>query len=140
MSWQSIVDGGMVGTDMIDQGAAFNPAARCMAATTGFKVTRVEYDDIYKTFTDQGPMWKVGITLGGVKYVGVSATPRLIHCRAGTRGLVAFRAKGCMCLATYKPPIAAPSAIFIMEALADDINNDVYHITVKVEDELLAKT
>merc|ERR1712216_372909 len=118
-SWVEIVEVGMVGSGFIKTGAVLSWEGVQYCGTPGFK------------------LYAEGIRLKGTKYVAVSANPRSIHCRSGSSGLLCTRAKDCVLIGLYKPPVSCTQATLIIEGLADEINDGLYQ-TDQLDDSLLA--
>ena len=133
MSWNEILDIGMVGSGLIKVGAVFRNNGERVVGTTGFDLRASEFQNITKCFIDQKDAFQNGLYCNGVKYVVISANPRLIHARIGSVGVVLIRAKNCLLIAQYQPPISAAQAVLCMENLADSINSGVYNTDLKSE-------
>ena len=102
-----------------------------VVGTTGFGLLGNEFESIMHSFINQTEAFKNGLYCNGVKYIVISANPRLIHARIGSVGVVLVRAKNCLLIAQYQPPISAAQAVLCMENLADSINSGVYNTDIK---------
>mmetsp|Transcript_7465 Transcript_7465/g.14809 ORF Transcript_7465/g.14809 Transcript_7465/m.14809 type:complete len:138 (+) Transcript_7465:344-757(+) len=126
MSWVEIVQNGMVSTGFINTGAVLSTQGVQFAGTVGFKVKKDDFDTIVRSFHNTADLFRNGLTVCDKKYVVISANPRIIHAKSGPSGVICMRARKCVLVALYFPPVSAPQAIGTMETLADDINEGLY--------------
>eukprot|EP00282_Hemiselmis_andersenii_P001470 CAMPEP_0114129592 /NCGR_PEP_ID=MMETSP0043_2-20121206/11559_1 /TAXON_ID=464988 /ORGANISM="Hemiselmis andersenii, Strain CCMP644" /LENGTH=119 /DNA_ID=CAMNT_0001222881 /DNA_START=122 /DNA_END=481 /DNA_ORIENTATION=+ len=98
------------------------------ASSVGFTVSKADFKEVMGCFLDAQKMYKHGCTVNGIKYVAISGNPRTIHCKIGPEGLVCCRAKNCVLVGLYRPPVMAPQAVTAMEMVADQINSGLYNV------------
>jgi profilin len=132
MSWNEILSVGMVGSGLIKAGAVMKNDGQRAVGTSGFDLRGKEFQCIVKCFVDQADAFQNGLHCNGVKYVVLSANPRLIHGRIGSVGVVIIRAKNCILVAQYQPPISAAQAVVCVENLADLINLGIFNTDLKI--------
>jgi len=128
MSWNQIVDRAMMVSGFFQQAAVLTREGFLAASSVGFSVSKADFKEIMGCFNDAQKLYRQGCTLNGVKYVAISGNPRLIHCKIGPEGLVCARAKNCVLVGLYRPPVMAPQAVTAIEFVADQINSGVYNV------------
>jgi profilin len=136
MSWNEILSVGMVGSGLIKTGAVMKNDGQRAVGTVGFDLRDKEFQSIVRCFVDQAEAFQHGLYCNGVKYVVLSANPRIIHARMGSVGVVIIRAKNCILVAQYQPPISAAQAVVCVENLADSINSGVYNTDLRSDQKI----
>mmetsp|Transcript_21844 Transcript_21844/g.42425 ORF Transcript_21844/g.42425 Transcript_21844/m.42425 type:complete len:131 (+) Transcript_21844:161-553(+) len=128
MSWNQIVDRAMMVSGFFQHAAVLTREGFLAASSHGFIVSKTDFKEIMSCFLDPQHLYRRGCTVAGIKYVAISGNPRMIHCKIGPEGLVCVRAKNCVLVGLYRPPVMAPQAVTAIEMVADQINSGMYNV------------
>merc|ERR1711942_4695 len=86
MSWQSYVDDQLLATKMVSQAAICGHDGNVWATSAGFGVTAPELKHIATNFGNMSVMPMSGITVGGTKYMFLSANDKVMRGKKGACG------------------------------------------------------
>ncbi|KAG0142588.1 hypothetical protein CROQUDRAFT_662377 [Cronartium quercuum f. sp. fusiforme G11] len=126
MSWQTYVDGNLIGTGFFSDAAILGLAGGTWASSPNFTITPKEQTDLTRGYEDLTSIQASGIHLGGVKYLTLQADERSIYGRKGGSGCICVKTKQAIIVAIYKPGVQPGSATKATEDLADYLISSGY--------------
>merc|ERR1712121_5878 len=81
MSWQSYVDDQLISTNMIKNAVIAGHDGNIWASSSGFNVTAAELKVILARCSSTAQLEMNGVTVGGTKYIFLSANDRVVRAR-----------------------------------------------------------
>jgi len=87
MSWQSYVDDQLISTNMIKNAVIAGHDGNIWASSSGFNVTAAELKVILDRYSSTDQLAMNGVTVGGTKYMFLSANDRVVRARKGQSGV-----------------------------------------------------
>merc|ERR1712058_220149 len=81
MSWQSYVDDQLISTNMIKNAVIAGHDGNIWASSAGFNVTAAELKVILDRYSSTDQLAMNGVTVGGTKYMFLSANDRVVRAR-----------------------------------------------------------
>merc|ERR1712027_301462 len=84
MSWQSYVDDQLISTKVIKNAVIAGHDGNIWASSAGFPVTAEELKALLGKYANTEQLAMNGVTIGGVKYMFLSATDRVVRGKKGT--------------------------------------------------------
>merc|ERR1711915_1088505 len=108
MSWQSYVDDQLISTKVIKSAVIAGHDGNIWASSAGFPVT---------ANTDQLAM--NGVTIGGGKYMFLSATDRVVRAKKGTSGVHCIKTVQALIVCVYEDPVVPEQAATVTEKLGE---------------------
>merc|ERR1712038_589248 len=87
MSWQSYVDDQLISTNMIKNAVTAGHDGNIWASSSGFNVTAAELKVILDRYSSTDQLAMNGVTVGGTKYMFLSANDRVVRARKGQSGV-----------------------------------------------------
>merc|ERR1712037_531172 len=83
MSWQSYVDDQLISTNMIKNAVIAGHDGNIWASSSGFNVTATELEVILDRYSSTDQLAMNGVTVGGTKYMFLSANDRVVPRQEG---------------------------------------------------------
>jgi len=87
MSWQSYVDDQLISTKVIKSAVIAGHDGNIWASSAGFAVTAEELKALLGKYSSTEQLAMNGVMVGGVKYMFLSATDRVVRAKKGTSGV-----------------------------------------------------
>jgi len=87
MSWQSYVDDQLISTKVIKSAVIAGHDGNIWASSAGFPVSAEELKALLGKYANTDQLAMNGVTIGGVKYMFLSATDRVVRAKKGTSGV-----------------------------------------------------
>merc|ERR1711874_55829 len=87
MSWQSYVDDQLISTKMIKNAVIAGHDGNIWAHSAGFPVSVEELKTLLTRYANTDELAMNGVTIGGTKYMFLSATDRVVRGKKGTSGV-----------------------------------------------------
>merc|ERR1711878_114752 len=87
MSWQSYVDDQLISTKMIKNAVIAGHDGNIWAHSAGFPVSVEELKTLLTRYANTDELAMNGVTVGGTKYMFLSATDRVVRGKKGTSGV-----------------------------------------------------
>merc|ERR1711872_1027789 len=87
MSWQSYVDDQLISTKVIKSAVIAGHDGNIWASSAGFPVSAEELKALLGKYANTDKLAMNGVTIGGVKYMFLSATDRVVRAKKGTSGV-----------------------------------------------------
>merc|ERR1719402_59520 len=119
MSWQSYVDDRLLATKMVSQAAICGHDGNVWATSAGFGVTAPELKHIATNFGNMSVMPMSGITVGGTKYMFLSANDKVMRGKKGTSGVHIMKTVQAIIVSVYKEPVVAEQCATVTEKLGE---------------------
>jgi len=91
MSWQSYVDDQLIATKVIKQAVIAGHDGNIWASSAGFAVTAEELKSLLGKYASTEQLAMNGVMIGGLKYMFLSATDRVVRAKKGTSGIHAIK-------------------------------------------------
>merc|ERR1712183_1211192 len=82
MSWQSYVDDQLISTKVIKSAVITGHDGNIWASSAGFPVTAEELKSLLGKYASIDQMAMNGVTIGGVRYMFLSATDRVVRAKS----------------------------------------------------------
>merc|ERR1712154_485121 len=106
MSWQSYVDDQLISTNMIKNAVIAGHDGNIWASSSGFNVTAAE-------------LTMNGVTVGGTKYMFLSANDRVVRARKGQSGVHCIKTVQALIVCVYEEPVVPEQAATVTEKLGE---------------------
>jgi len=119
MSWQSYVDDQLLAHKTVSQAAICGHDGNIWATSTGFAVTPAELKHLSVNFGNMDVMPMQGITVGGTKYMFLSANDRVMRGKKGTSGVHIMKTVQAIIVCVYHEPIVAEQCANTTEKLGE---------------------
>merc|ERR1712045_476275 len=87
MSWQSYVDDQLLSTKVIKNAVIAGHDGNIWATSAGFNATVEELKTLLGRYASTDELAMNGVTVGGLKYMYISSTDRVVRAKKGTSGL-----------------------------------------------------
>eukprot|EP00090_Calanus_glacialis_P044323 TRINITY_DN7896_c0_g1_i1.p1 TRINITY_DN7896_c0_g1~~TRINITY_DN7896_c0_g1_i1.p1 ORF type:complete len:127 (-),score=26.53 TRINITY_DN7896_c0_g1_i1:221-601(-) len=119
MSWQSYVDDQLISTKVIKSAAIAGHDGNIWASSAGFAVTAEELKSLLGKYASTEQMAMNGIMIGGVKYMFLSATDRVVRAKKGTSGVHCIKTVQALIVCLYEDPVVPEQAATVTEKLGE---------------------
>merc|ERR1712203_1053905 len=104
MSWQSYVDDQLISTKMIKNAVIAGHDGNIWAHSAGFPVSVEELKTLLARYADTDKLAMNGVTVGGTKYMFLSATDRVVRGKKGTSGVHCIKTVQALIVCVYGTP------------------------------------
>lgn len=118
MSWQSYVDQNLLGSGQLRRAAIIGLGEGQTLADSGDFLKDLEGKNVVALFRSPNDVFATGVTVGGVKYIGVKADDRSIHGKKGATGVALARTGETIVIGYYDEQQQPGNAALIVEQLA----------------------
>jgi len=119
MSWQSYVDDQLIATKVIKQAVIAGHDGNIWASSAGFAVTAEELKSLLGKYASTEQLAMNGVMIGGLKYMFLSATDRVVRAKKGTSGIHAIKTVQALILCVYEDPVVPEQAATVTEKLGE---------------------
>merc|ERR1712168_456089 len=119
MSWQSYVDDQLLATKMGSQAAICGHDGNVWATSSGFGESAGELKHIATNFGNMSVMPMSGITVGGIKFIFLSANDKVMRGKKGTGGVHIMKTVQAIIVSVYKEPVVAEQCATVTEKLGE---------------------
>merc|ERR1712209_130980 len=117
MSWQSYVDDQLISTNMIKNAVIAGHDGNTWASSAGFNVTAAELKVILDRYSSTDQLAMNGVTVGGTKYMFLSANDRVVRARKGQSGVHCIKTVQALIVCVYEEPVVPEQAATVTEKL-----------------------
>jgi profilin len=117
MSWQSYVDQQLVGSGNFEKAALLGHDGSSWAASPGFTIS--EAAAIAALAKDPKKVLQNGVTVAGVKYLGIKGDERSAYGKKGSAGVCIVKTNQVIIIGVYKEGQQPGNAATTIEKLAD---------------------
>merc|ERR1739848_662505 len=118
MSWQSYVDDQLISTKMIKNAVIAGHDGNIWAHSAGFPVSVEELKSLLTRYANTDELAMNGVTIGGTKYMFLSATDREVRGKKGTSGVHCIKTVQALIVCVYEDPVVPEQAATVTEKLA----------------------
>merc|ERR1712183_164375 len=119
MSWQSYVDDQLISTKVIKSAVIAGHDGNIWASSAGFPVTAEELESLLGKYASIDQMAMNGVTIGGVRYMFLSATDRVVRAKKGTSGVHCIKTVQALIVCVYEEPVVPEQAATVTEKLGE---------------------
>jgi len=119
MSWQSYVDDQLISTNMIKNAVIAGHDGNIWASSSGFNVTAAELKVILDRYSSTDQLAMNGVTVGGTKYMFLSANDRVVRARKGQSGVHCIKTVQALIVCVYEEPVVPEQAATVTEKLGE---------------------
>jgi len=126
MSWQSYVDEQLVGTGHLAQGCIIGLDGSVWAQSPGFTLKAGEGQSVSALFKNPQNVFAAGITISGIKYLGIKGDERSVYGKKGASGVVTVKTTQCILIGLYNDQQQPGNASLSVEKLADYLIENGY--------------
>merc|ERR1712055_192267 len=119
MSWQSYVDDQLISTNMIKNAVIAGHDGNIWASSAGFNVTAAELKVILDRYSSTDQLAMNGVTVGGTKYMFLSANDRVVRARKGQSGVHCIKTVRALIVCVYEEPVVPEQAATVTEKLSE---------------------
>ncbi|MCX4661556.1 profilin [Streptomyces uncialis] len=119
MSWQSYVDNDLVGSGRVQAAAIIDAANGNTRATTAGLLKPGEGAAIVALFRKPADVFAKGVTVSGVKYMGIKGDSRSVYGKKGATGVVLVKTNQSILIGRYNETQQPGDAALVVEQLAD---------------------
>merc|ERR1712037_1028470 len=119
MSWQSCVDDQLISTNMIKNAVIAGHDGNIWASSSGFNVTAAELKVILDRYSSTDQLAMNGVTVGGTKYMFLSANDRVVRARKGQSGVHCIKTVQALIVCVYEEPVVPEQAATVTEKLGE---------------------
>merc|ERR1712012_634910 len=119
MSWQSYVDDQLISTNMIKNAVIAGHDGNIWASSAGFNVTAAELKVILDRYSSTAQLAMNGVTVGGTKYMFLSANDRVVRARKGQSGVHCIKTVQALIVCVYEEPVVPEQAATVTEKLGE---------------------
>merc|ERR1711887_105168 len=102
MSWQSYVDDQLISTKVIKSAVIAGHDGNIWASSAGFSDTAEELKSLLGKYASIDQMAMNGVTTGGVRYMFLSATDRVVRAKKGTSGVHCIKTVQALIVCVYE--------------------------------------
>merc|ERR1712156_1176477 len=106
MSWQSYVDDQLISTKVIKNAVIAGHDGNIWAHSAGFPVSVEELKTLLGRYANTDELAMNGVTVGGTKYMFLSATDRVVRGKKGTSGVHCIKTVQALIVCVYGPRCA----------------------------------
>ncbi|KAF2073150.1 hypothetical protein CYY_005539 [Polysphondylium violaceum] len=126
MSWQQYVDEQLIGTQNVEEACILGLDGSTWASSKGMGLKAGEGQGLAALYKNPANAFSQGITVGGVKYMGIKADERSIYGKKGATGIAAAKTNQCIILGRYNEKQQPGNAALVCEKLADYLIDNGY--------------
>merc|ERR1711874_332087 len=119
MSWQSYVDDQLISTKMIKNAVIAGHDGNIWAHSAGFPVSVEELKTLLTRYANTDELAMNGVTVGGTKYMFLSATDRVVRGKKGTSGVHCIKTVQALIVCVYEDPVVPEQAATVTEKLGE---------------------
>merc|ERR1711942_591685 len=119
MSWQSYVDDQLISTKVIKNAVIAGHDGNIWASSAGFPVTAEELKSLLGKYASTDQLAMNGVTIGGVKYMFISSTDRVVRAKKGTSGVHCIKTVQALIVCVYEDPVVPEQAATVTEKLGE---------------------
>merc|ERR1712152_60902 len=119
MSWQSCVDDQLISTKMIKNAVIAGHDGNIWAASAGFPVSVDELKTLLGRYSNIDELAMNGVTVGGQRYMFLSATDRVVRAKKGTSGVHCIKTVQALIVCVYEEPVVPEQAATVTEKLGE---------------------
>merc|ERR1711997_570631 len=119
MSWQSYVDDQLISTKMIKNAVIAGHDGNIWAASAGFAVEPAELKSLLSRYANIDELAMNGVTIGGVRYMFLSSTDRVVRAKRGTSGVHCIKTVQALIVCVYEEPVVPEQAATVTEKLGE---------------------
>jgi len=119
MSWQSYVDDQLISTKMIKNAVIAGHDGNIWAASAGFPVSVDELKTLLGRYSNIDELAMNGVTVGGQRYMFLSATDRVVRAKKGTSGVHCIKTVQALIVCVYEEPVVPEQAATVTEKLGE---------------------
>ena len=119
MSWQDYVDNQLVGSGSVKSAAIIGTDGSLWAKSPNFNLSSAEIMTVAQNYSNMSYFQSNGITLGGTRFIFLSATDRVLRAKKNKEGLHCIKNQTCIIIGVYEEPVTAPQAATVVEKLGD---------------------
>merc|ERR1712203_1088476 len=119
MSWQSYVDDQLISTKMIKNAVIAGHDGNIWAASAGFSVGPAELKSLLSRYANIDELAMNGVTIGGVRYMFLSSTDRVVRAKRGTSGVHCIKTVQALIVCVYEEPVVPEQAATVTEKLGE---------------------
>merc|ERR1712018_7070 len=119
MSWQSYVDDQLISTKMIKNAVIAGHDGNIWAASAGFPVSVDELKTLLNRYSNIDELAMNGVTVGGQRYMFLSATDRVVRAKKGTSGVHCIKTVQALIVCVYEEPVVPEQAATVTEKLGE---------------------
>ncbi|MFE9783267.1 profilin [Streptomyces sp. NPDC005775] len=121
MSWQTYVDEHLVKSGACTAGAIIGFDGTTWAQSAGFALKVGEGQAIVALFQNPADVFPRGVTVAGVKYMGVKGEERSIHGKKGATGVGLGKTNQCIVIGYYNETRQPGNAAVAVQSLTDHL-------------------
>ncbi|EFA83938.1 profilin I [Heterostelium album PN500] len=127
MSWQAYVDDQLIGTGQIAKAAILGGSdGSTWAIKPADFLKPGEGPALVALFKSPADVFSKGITIGGVKYMGIKGDPRSIYGKKGATGIVCVKTNQSIVVGYYNEMQQPGNAANVVEKLGDYLIDNSY--------------
>merc|ERR1711878_9309 len=119
MSWQSYVDDQLLSTKVIKNAVIAGHDGNIWATSAGFNATVEELKTLLGRYASTDELAMNGVTVGGLKYMYISSTDRVVRAKKGTSGLHRIKTVQALIVCVYEEPVVPEQAATVTEKLGE---------------------
>merc|ERR1711913_143030 len=119
MSWQSYVDDQLISTKVIKNAVIAGHDGNIWAASAVFPVSVEELKSLLGRYANTDELAMNGVTIGGTKYMFLSATDRVVRAKRGTSGVHCIKTVQALIVCVYEDPVVPEQAATVTEKLGE---------------------
>merc|ERR1712001_153267 len=119
MSWQSYVDDQLISTKVIKNAVIAGHDGNIWASRAGFPVSVDELKGLLGRYANTDELAMKGVTVGGTKYMFLSATDRVVSGKKGTSGVHCIKTVQALIVCVYEDPVVPEQAATVTEKLGE---------------------
>nr|ALS04482.1 profilin [Acartia pacifica] len=119
MSWQSYVDDQLIGTKVVEDAIICGHDGNIWASSPGIKATPEELKKMINNIGNAEVLATNGVTLGGIKYMYLSGTEKVIRAKKEKAGIHVMKTVQAVIVARYADPVVPEQCAIVTEKLGD---------------------
>jgi profilin len=119
MSWQSYVDDQLIGTKVVTDALICGHDGNIWAASPKLQATPQELKKMIDSIGNSDVLAPSGVVLGGMKYMYLSGTDRVIRAKKDKSGIHVMKTTQAVIVARYDDPIMPEQCATVTEKLGD---------------------
>merc|ERR1712032_730104 len=108
-----------ISTNMIKNAVIAGHDGNIWASSSGFNVTAAELKVILDRYSSTDQLAMNGVTVGGTKYMFLSANDRVVRARKGQSGVHCIKTVQALIVCVYEEPVVPEQAATVTEKLGE---------------------
>ncbi|KAN0042659.1 hypothetical protein ACTA71_011469 [Dictyostelium dimigraforme] len=126
MSWQQYIDEQLIGSGLCSAAILSNSDGSVWAKSPNMTISKQEADALIALYKNPAEVFAKGVTVGGIKYMGIKGDPQSIYGKKGPGGIVLVKTIQTIIIGIYDEKFQPGPAAVAAEKLGDYLRDNSY--------------